>query len=72
MDSATCGNLGTGICITNANLSDDLFLFHNRTSNRSAFLRTGLTMGFPTARTYTLVGGNAHNRTEARPDSSSK
>jgi hypothetical protein len=61
--SATGGNLGSGIWLTDGNLSDDLFLFYNRISNRNTFLRFGLAMGFPTARTYSLVGGNAPNWT---------
>jgi hypothetical protein len=58
-DRATCGNLGSGICLTDANLFHDLFLFYNRISNQNTFLSVGLAMGFPGARTYSLVGGNA-------------
>jgi hypothetical protein len=45
----TCGNLGSRIHLTDANLSDDLFLFYNRISNRNTLLRAGLAMGFPGA-----------------------
>ena len=58
-DRATCGNLGSGICLTDANLSHDLFLFYNRISKQNTFLSVGLAMGFPGAWTYSLVGGNA-------------
>jgi hypothetical protein len=30
VDSAACENLGSGIYLTDAKLSDDLFLFYNR------------------------------------------
>jgi hypothetical protein len=47
VDNATCGNLGSGICLTDANHSDDLFLFYNRIPSRKTFLRVVLAMGFP-------------------------
>jgi hypothetical protein len=70
-DRTTWGNLGSGICLTDANLSDDLFLFYNRISNRNTFLSVGLAMGFTLARTYSLVGGNAPRELEDSSMSSS-
>jgi hypothetical protein len=60
---ATCGILGSGICLTDANLSHDLFIFYNRISNQNTFPNAGLAMGLTGARTYSLVGGNAPNWT---------
>ena len=60
---ATCGNLGSGICLTDANLYHDLFTFYNRISNQNTFPNVGLAMGFTGARTYSLVCGNAPNWT---------
>ena len=61
--SATRGNPGSGICLTGANLSQDLFLICNSIPNQNTFLGVGLAMGFRGARTYSLVGGNAPNWT---------
>ena len=43
-DRATCGNLGSRICLTDANFSDDLFLFYKQFSNRNTFLSVGLAL----------------------------
>ena len=55
--SATRGNPGSGICLTGANLSQDLFLICNSIPNHSTFLIVGLATGFWGARAYSLVGG---------------
>jgi hypothetical protein len=46
-DRATCGNLWLGICLTDANLPDDFFLFYKQSSNRNTFLSVGLALGLP-------------------------
>jgi hypothetical protein len=42
-----CGNLGSRIHLTDANLSGYLFLLYNFISNRNTLLSFGLGMGFP-------------------------
>jgi hypothetical protein len=59
----THGNLGSGICLTDADLCDDLFFFYNRISNRNTSLIVGLAMGFPGSWTRSVVDGNAPNWT---------
>ncbi|MEL7116435.1 MAG: alginate export family protein [Pseudomonadota bacterium] len=51
------GNVITGV--TDAHLSDDVFLEYSRIINRNTFLTAGVSASFPGAGIDTVVGGNA-------------